>query len=179
MLRSSLYITYGWMSVISILFVVFSSTGVLNSSKFSWGPNPDFFLFNAPIDTWSKYIFVVCCIILNTIVRTLNQSVQKPWLYNNLQNPNVEMNREIQRYGNLVSNVDTIYTWLDWFVYINLFTSQYDMVVIEMITNMFTSQMITRYFLRIKTNFLYDKPQFDTKYGYTPLESNKKSLLNV
>ena len=155
MLRVSIYVVYGWMAVISMIVLMFSFLGIIHQDKFTFGPNDDFLLFNTPINTWGKYWFVVCCGMINTIVRTLNQMVQKPWLYNTLQNPNAEMTYEVREYANWVNNADSLYNWIDWFLYLNILTSQYDMVVIELFISFIASSVVTRYFVKIKEETFY------------------------
>ena len=42
---------------------------------------------------------------------------------------------------------NTIYTWFDWFIYINILLSQIDMVFVEITTDIVVTICITRYYL--------------------------------
>jgi hypothetical protein len=42
-----------------------------------------------------------------------------------------------------VSIVSTIYTWFDWFIYINLLLSQIDLLLVEIATDVIVTTIIT------------------------------------
>jgi hypothetical protein len=48
--------------------------------------------------------------------------------------------------------VNTIYTWVDWFIYINLLLSQLDMVLVEISTDIIVTFFITQNYLSTSSN---------------------------
>ena len=65
--------------------------------------------------------------------------------------------RTIKRYNkNTVKNpqeivsMNTLYYWFDWIIYINLLTSQVDMIIVEMISELIVTNLITYKYIRDK-----------------------------
>ena len=132
-----------WMCASSfvLFFVVMEDT-----SKFNIGPNPDFFIMNVCIDTPAKYASIVTFCFLNSGFRSLNHTILQSWITNTVQNK--------QFYGTLnkshayqISFAASIYQWFDFFMYMNILMAQFDMLVVEIFSDLLITMFVTRYYL--------------------------------
>jgi len=117
---------------------------------YRFGPNKDLIILGFCIDNKSKYIGIVTYCFVNSLLRTLYNSVLHPWLINNIQDETRIKPREIHSFGYEVTIVTTTYMWFDWFIYMNILLSQVDMVLIEISADVIMSLFTTMYYLNIE-----------------------------
>jgi hypothetical protein len=101
------------------------------------------------IDTYYKYSIVVLYSIFNTIFRTLHVEVLSPWLINNVQDLERKQNQD-NAYE--ITTINTIYVWVDWVLYMNILLSQIDMVIIEIVINIISTNITTYIYLNYRSS---------------------------
>jgi hypothetical protein len=122
------------------------------------GPHSHFNILGIYIDTTGKYIFIIVYCFVNSTCRTLCNSILHSWLINCVQNENLNENenwnnkdkrsiKKYKRFAYKVTIVTTVYTWFDWFLYMNILLSQIDMFMVEIISDLFTSILTTHYYI--------------------------------
>lgn len=139
------YIAIGiasWVAMATLALVIILHSHHWNSSFFRFGPNDGLKIFDITINTGGKYFVVVFYTTISTIVRTGHQEIITPWLIQNVQNHNVK-SEFTKKYAYLITTVETIYRWFDWFMYMNILLSQVDMMMVEVIGNLLTSFFAT------------------------------------
>lgn len=147
-----------WIISISILIIFLSKYADDEQKKiYRFGPNNELNILGFIINTREKYILVISYCFINSIFRTLYNSVLHSWLINNIQDESREKNKDIKNIAYEITLVTTIYNWFDWFIYINILLSQIDMVIIEIIADLLISLFTTRYYLNKKNKYLDDK----------------------
>jgi hypothetical protein len=97
----------------------------------------------------AKYVGVVAYCFVNSAFRTLHKNILSAWLVNTVED-------EAKRKGGAdvalayeVTAVYTVYTWVDWLLYMSILLSQIDMVLVEVAADLLTSLASTWYYLRL------------------------------
>lgn len=104
------------------------------------------------INNKQKYLLVISYCFVNSIFRTLYNSILHAWLINHVQDETKEKPLELRGLAYEITLVTTIYAWFDWFIYINILLSQIDMVLVEIAADIVISMITTMYYLRINKN---------------------------
>jgi hypothetical protein len=153
-----------WMIIVTITIVYLSKYASDEQKQiYNFGPNKNLIILGFVINTREKYILVISYCFINSIFRTLYNSILHVWLINNIQDESKIKHPNINLFAYEITIVTTIYNWFDWFIYINILLSQIDMVIIEIISDLFVSLATTRYYIRTtikseSSNFIiYDK----------------------
>jgi hypothetical protein len=137
-----------WMTIIMItiggLYNHMNATGV---NYYRFGPHDNFIIIGIPINTGGKYFLAVLYCFINSLIRTSINNILKPWLINSVQDINILKPKQIRTFAYEVTNVITIYNWVDWYVYMNLLLAQVDLFLTEMVTDVFMSVLTTYYYL--------------------------------
>lgn len=85
---------------------------------------------------------------MNSGVRSMNHNILQSWLINTVQNKEVIIVNTQQSYE--ISLVSTIYTWFDFFMYMNILMSQIDMLLVEIIAELIMNTTLTYNYLQLK-----------------------------
>ena len=117
---------------------------------YKFGPSDSLIVFGLSINTFTKYIIIMVYLCSNSLVRTLNHNVLSPWITNRVQDITIEKNNEIKSIAYEITYVVAIYSWVDFFIYMNILLSQVDMLLIEILINVIISGFITNYYLNYK-----------------------------
>ena len=142
----------GRITLIWILLTVFTMGFVINDISdiqiFKFGPNSGLFIMDICIDTNAKYFSVVIFCFVNSGVRCMNHNILQSWLINTVQNKEVIIVNTQQSYE--ISLISTIYTWFDFFMYMNILMSQIDMLLVEIIAELIMNTTLTYNYLQLK-----------------------------
>jgi len=117
------------------------------ANYYRFGPHDDFIIIGIPINTGGKYFIAVLYCFINSLIRTSIGNILKPWLINSVQDINIVKPKQIRGFAYEVTNVITIYNWVDWYVYMNLLLAQVDLFLTEMFADVFMSVLTTYYYL--------------------------------
>ena len=134
-----------------ILLWMFATTSALfyvidDNSKFNIGPNSSFFILNVCIDTQAKYITVVSFCFINSAFRTSNRTILQSWITNTVQNKQCSITL-VPSHSYEISFISTIYNWFDFFMYMNILMAQFDMLFVEIVSELLITFFVTRYYL--------------------------------
>jgi hypothetical protein len=136
-----------WMSATIILMGVVLSGEPDDLKFYRFGPHPDLVIIGFIIDQIYKYIILLIFCACNTVIRNINHNVIMPWITLTIQdNSDTGMEQRTtitSKVAYEVSIVSTIYTWFDWFIYINLLLSQIDLLLVEIATDVIVTTIIT------------------------------------
>ena len=139
-----------WMLIVNccLVWVVRENDGN-KDTIFNIGPNPDLFILAICIDTPAKYCVVVTFCLINSGIRTIHHNILQSWIINTVQDEKavVPVN-SIMAYE--VSFVSTIFTWFDFFMYMNILMSQIDLFVVEITMDLIMVSLVTNYYLSKK-----------------------------
>ena len=126
------------------------TNSALNS--FTMGPGPKFIILGIAIDTIQKYYVLCLYVVLNIIIRNMNFNIISPWLIQNVQNTNPIQMSQSQIYQ--IAICFTLYGWVDSIIYINVILSQFDIVLLEIITDIIINAYITHKHIVSKTRHI-------------------------
>ena len=112
------------------------------------GPNSSFIILGVTIDTAQKYMMLCLYVITNIIIRNMNFNIISPWLIQNVQNTHPIQMPTAQIYQ--ISVCFTLYGWIDSIIYINMILSQFDVILLEILTDVLINIYITRNYLMNK-----------------------------
>lgn len=130
---------------------------------YKFGPNEDLIILGFKVNNNTKYTIVVSYCFLNSLIRTLYNSILHPWLINNIQDEGKAKYKELNNFSYEVSMVTTAYMWFVWFIYMNILLSQIDMVLVEISADIVMSLLTTKYYLNIKNNNSELSPLLENK----------------
>ena len=156
------YTTYG------ILIWMFAITSIIFYNNYTYtqiGPNENLKILGFHIDTIPKYITLITLCMLNSGIRSLNQNILHPYMLTDVQNIN-QSNRFSNIFSYQVTSICAVYTWFDWYFYINILLAQVDMVFVEIFADIIISNLTTYYYLKNK-----NVEQENEKYYYDHLNS--------
>jgi len=127
------------------IFCIGSGLIITAPSYYKTGPNPTFIILGSTIDTFQKYILLCSYVIINIIMRNMNFNIISPWLIQNVQNTNALQMHPTNVYQ--IALCFTLYGWVDSIIYIHVILSQFDIVLLEIITDVIINVYITRTYL--------------------------------
>ena len=137
-----------WIAIIAItISCLYKHMNETGAKYYRFGPNDDFIIIGIPINTGGKYFIAVLYCFINSLIRNTIHNILNPWLINNVQNINIVKPKQIRGFAYEVTNVVTIYTWVDWYVYMNLLLAQVDLFLTEMFADVLMSSLTTYYYL--------------------------------
>jgi hypothetical protein len=140
-----------WMMLIIIIMSSLYNKMDTETQKFYiFGPNNNLIIFGIKINSYTKYNIVVFYCFINSLIRTSYGNILRPWLTNSIQDINIQKKPEIAFFAYEVTYVITIYSWFDWYIYMNILVAQVDMLIVEIISDVIMSGLITRYYLNYK-----------------------------
>ena len=137
-----------------LLSYIFANTEqfVGDTSFYRFGPNPELVILGITIDTPEKYGLIVLYAIINTVIRNLDHSIIAPWITLNVQNINAQPTEDTEKKDTHkqfeISIINTIYSWFDWLIYINMLLAQVDMFLLETITDVIAIYFVTRWYIK-------------------------------
>jgi len=137
-----------WIVIISItISSLYNHMNETGANYYRFGPHDDFLIIGIQINTTGKYFTVVLYCFINSLIRTSIHNVLSPWLINSVQDINIVKPKQIRGFAYEVTNVVTIYNWVDWYVYMNLLLAQVDLFLTEMFADVLMSVLTTYYYL--------------------------------
>lgn len=137
-----------------LLSYIFANTEqfVGDTSFYRFGPNPELVILGITIDTPEKYGLIVLYAVINTVIRNLDHSIIAPWITLNVQNINAQPTEDTEKKDTNkqfeISIINTIYSWFDWLIYINMLLAQVDMFLLETITDVIAIYFVTRWYIK-------------------------------
>ena len=137
-----------------LLSYIFANTEqfVGDTSFYRFGPNPELVILGITIDTPEKYGLIVLYAVINTVIRNLDHSIIAPWITLNVQNINAQPTEDTEKKDTHkqfeISIINTIYSWFDWLIYINMLLAQVDMFLLETITDVIAIYFVTRWYIK-------------------------------
>lgn len=138
-----------WMLIITGGLFYISLNDNNNNQLFNVGPNSSLYILGINIDNGLKYSVVVISCFINSGIRTINNTVLRAWIINVVQDPKT---KEVV-HNNIayeISYVNSVYTWVDFFMYMNILLSQIDMLLIEILADVIMTSALTRHYLKLK-----------------------------
>jgi len=139
----------GWMTAIITAISVLLSKETTLDSFYRFGPSDTLVVIGLKINTYSIYTCVLIYCFINTCIRNLNNQIVAPWITNVIHDTTVSKDHLSRTLIYEIVTISAVYTWVDWFIYINLLFAQIDMVIVEICTELIVTGFVTRMYLAI------------------------------
>lgn len=136
-----------WVCVIAGVLLFAFRTTTSETPFFMWGPNSHLVLLGVPINTWPRYVSVILYTIASTCARTLHSEVLSPWILTRVQTTDVK-SEYAETHALHVVVTSVVFTWLDWFMYLNILLAQLDFLVVEVVGNLGVTLYTTHAYMR-------------------------------
>ena len=101
------------------------------------------------INSYALYAGVVFYSFVNTIIRNLNNQIVRSWITLVIHDTTIPKIDLSHLYIYEITLMNAIYSYIDWFIYLNLVFSQLDIVLIEFAGEMVITCLVTRMYLSI------------------------------
>ena len=123
--------------------------GNKSQEKTKFGPNDSLVIFGTLVNTNEKYLGVVVLCIMNSAIRVMNTNIIHAWVINNIQDTKIYFKVNAS-HAYEITAVHAIYSFVDWYFYMNIILSQIDLFLIEMVVDLMMAIVTTRHYLTIK-----------------------------
>jgi len=138
-----------WTASVLVALGVLLQKGTALNNFYQFGPSDNLIILGLVINNYALYAGVVFYSFVNTIIRNLNNQIVCSWVTLVIHDTTVPKHELSHLYLYEITLMSAIYTYIDWFIYLNLVFSQLDIVLIEFTGEMFITFMVTRMYLSI------------------------------
>ncbi len=135
-------------SVLVTLGVLLQKGSSLNHF-YQFGPSEHLIILGLVINSYTLYAGVVFYSFFNTVIRNLNNQIVRSWITLVIHDTTVPKRDLSRLYMYEITLMNAIYSYIDWFIYLNLVFSQLDIVLIEFTGEMIITFIVTRMYLSI------------------------------
>ncbi len=149
-----------WTASVLVALGVLLQKGAALKDFYQFGPSEHLIILGLVIDSYALYAGVVFYSFFNTLIRNLNNKIVCAWITLVVHDTTVSKHDISQLYIYEITIMSAIYTYIDWFIYLNLVFSQLDIVLIEFAGEMFITFLVTRMYLSISPQLVTD-PQIN------------------
>lgn len=138
-----------WTASVLVALGLLLHKGTALKDFYKFGPSENLVILGLVIDSYALYAGVICYTLFNTISRTLNNQIVYPWITLVIHDTTVPKHDLSQLYMHEITQASTIYTYIDWFIAINLVFSQLDIILIEFIGELIITFIVTRMYITV------------------------------
>ena len=163
--RKTIRILQGWTVTILISLIVLLKKGTAFKDFYQFGPSPNLVILGLVVDNYTLYTGIIFYSFFNTVIRNMNNQVVCAWITLVVHNTTIPKDDIPQLYIYEITLMSSFYTYIDWFIYLNLVFSQIDIILIELVGELFITFMVTRIYLEtsIPTIITMDIPADEVK----------------
>lgn len=141
-------ILIAWISFIFFsLYQLRSSMDDKELNYYHFGPNTNLTIIGISINDYYKYFCVISYCIVNSVMRSIVHNILYPWMTNSIQDVTKKKEKNIHIFAYEVTYVISVYTWVDWYLYLNFLLSQVDIFLVEISIDLIMAGIITYYYL--------------------------------
>jgi hypothetical protein len=149
-----------WTASVLVALGLLLKKGTALNNFYQYGPSDNLIILGLVIDSYALYAGVVFYSFFNTVIRNLNNQIVCAWITLVVHDTTVPKHNLSHLYMYEITLMSSIYTYIDWFIYLNLVFSQLDIVLIELVGELFITFIVTRMYLSVSPQPVTD-PQID------------------
>ena len=138
-----------WTASVLITLGVLLQKGTALKNFYQFGPSDNLIILGLVINSYALYAGVVFYSFFNTVIRNLNNQIVRSWITLVIHDTTIPKVDLSHLYIYEITLMNAIYSYIDWFIYLNLVFSQLDIVLIEFVGEMFITFIVTRMYLSI------------------------------
>lgn len=147
--RLTVRILQCWTAGVLISLGALLKNGASFKDFYQFGPSKNLVILGLVVDNYALYFGVVFYSFVNTVIRNMNNQVVCAWITLVVHNTTISKNDIPYLYIYEITLMSAFYTYIDWFIYLNLVFSQIDIILIELAGELFITFMVTRMYLSI------------------------------
>ena len=147
-----------WTASVLVALGLLLQKGSALKSFYQFGPSENLIILGLVIDNYTIYTGVVFYSFFNTIIRNLNNKIVGSWITLVVHNTTISKHDISHLYIYEITLMSAIYTYIDWFIYLNLVFSQLDIVLIEFTGEILITFVVTRMYLSISPQLASESP---------------------
>jgi hypothetical protein len=117
--------------------------GVYRSEYFTWGPNPQLLFVGAPIDTWSKWWYLIASRVVAVVSEVALGSVIKAWIETYVQGSDKLYLPHAKWKCRIIVQIYSIYERINEMFSLFLILTQADVALVEIISQALVLQLWT------------------------------------
>lgn len=148
-LFSNITIVYIIFCICAILLVFFLDPTLMNKDFYRFGPGDNMIVLGIRIQNNMMYFGLIIFSMINTIFREIHQDMTNSWLINYIQNPFIRKDPKDYSQTMFINLIFTLYVWFDWFVSINMITTQIDLLLVQIVPSVLISILSTKIYFKI------------------------------
>jgi hypothetical protein len=145
--RLTIRILQGWTATIVIALGILLQKVTAFKNFYQFGPSENLVILGLVVDNYYLYTGVVFYSFFNTVLRNLNNQVVVAWITLVVHNTTVSKEYISALYIYEITLMSAIYTYIEWFIYLNLVFSQLDIVLIEFAGELIITYIVTRMYI--------------------------------
>lgn len=145
--RNTIRILQGWTVTILISLIVLLKKGTAFKDFYQFGPSPNLVILGLVVDNYTLYAGIIFYSFFNTVIRNMNNQVVCAWITLVVHNTTISKDDIPKLHIYEITLMSAFYTYIDWFIYLNLVFSQIDIILIELAGELFITFMVTRMYL--------------------------------
>jgi hypothetical protein len=138
-----------WTASVLVALGLLLQKGSALKDFYQFGPSDNLIILGLVVNNYSLYAGVVFYSFFNTVIRNLNNQVVNAWVTLVVYDTTIPKNDISHLYIYEITLMSAIYTYIDWFIYLNLVFSQLDIILIELAGELFITFIVTRMYLSI------------------------------
>ena len=140
-------LTSVWIGVVCLVLIF--SPHTKQSRFYSIGPSEHLVVLGGiRINTIGKYLLIVLYSMINTCIRSAKVNILSPWVTLNIQDESKPLGNMNRFHAYEITLVANMYSWVDWWISVNLLMSQVDLVIIEVVFDFISLYYITSKYLK-------------------------------
>jgi hypothetical protein len=145
-----------WTASVLVALGLLLQKGTALKNFYQFGPSNNLIILGLVINSYTLYAGVVFYSFFNTVMRNLNNQIVCSWITLVVRDITVSKHELSRLYIYEITLMSAIYTYIDWFIYLNLVFSQLDIVLIEFVGEMVITCLVTRMYLSISSQSVTD-----------------------
>jgi hypothetical protein len=154
-----------WTASVLVALGVLLQKGTALNNFYQFGPSDNLIILGLVINSYTLYAGVVFYSFFNTLIRNLNNQIVRSWITLVIHDTTIPKIDLSHLYLYEITLMNAIYSYIDWFIYLNLVFSQLDIVLIEFAGEMFITFIVTRMYLSVSPQPVSDPVMDPTNIG--------------
>ena len=138
-----------WTASVLVTLGILLQKGSSLNHFYQFGPSDHLIILGLVINNYALYAGVVFYSFFNTVIRNLNNQIVRSWITLVIHDTTIPKHDLSHLYMHEITLMNAIYSYIDWFIYLNLVFSQLDIVLIEFTGEMIITFIVTRMYLSI------------------------------
>uniref|UniRef100_A0A6C0KRF7 Uncharacterized protein n=1 Tax=viral metagenome TaxID=1070528 RepID=A0A6C0KRF7_9ZZZZ len=145
--RLTIRILQVWTASVLVALGLLLQKGSAFKNFYQFGPSENLVILGLVVDNYYLYTGVIFYSFFNTVIRNLNNQIVCAWITLVVHDTTISKEGISSLYIYEITLMSCIYSYIDWFIYLNLVFSQLDIVLIEFAGELMITWIVTKMYL--------------------------------